>query len=517
VNSPVHLSDDVMISLRAGEMFNTVGTPSLNAGDLAQPSTSYLAPYLFSFFSKIFLPNFAVIVYALLGFLLSIMTLSLIMFNSRSRFVGILLFIMLVTTTTFRQYSALGWDHIFQSAFLLLAIHLIFNYKLDWLKTSLVSISLVLAVGFRADGIILALSLILATHIRIINKSRSFYLFFTFCFLFLCLLLINLFQFGRFTPTTFRLKIGANPSLENSIKYVTDNVLDWSSVSLLLFCFIVYLMYFRLFPLEVIPIVLGSAITALYSFWVSDVFSGGRMFWASSVLMSYLVCRFIPSPINFELSGAFKGTTGLRVTLLSQKMLLASLIALMVFSPFKTLLTETYNSLAQSKSIVRTEDTSATSSQYVITKLINQNFNPSDGAIGLYWLGVSFNLQNFEVADFLGKGDEIIATSILKWGPPGHNKWDTEATLKKWNPQVIIPPERNMYSINPDEARKWIFEKRPYAFVADLRLNETIDSNYAYCFMRKSPGLKLKTNWGFYVRNDIVLKTRNLIACNSEM
>src|ERR1700693_3238315 len=45
---PLRLDDDVMISLRAGYMLAETGKPSFNRSDVAQPSTSYATPYLFS-------------------------------------------------------------------------------------------------------------------------------------------------------------------------------------------------------------------------------------------------------------------------------------------------------------------------------------------------------------------------------------------------------------------------------------------------------------------------------------
>lgn len=45
--TPVHLDDDVMIDLRAGYMIEQLGYPGYNRSDKAQPSTSYIAPYVY--------------------------------------------------------------------------------------------------------------------------------------------------------------------------------------------------------------------------------------------------------------------------------------------------------------------------------------------------------------------------------------------------------------------------------------------------------------------------------------
>ena len=61
--APVHLSDDVMISLRAGQLLNEMGLPVFNRNDIAQPSTSFLSPYVFALLLKFAPQNIAVLAY----------------------------------------------------------------------------------------------------------------------------------------------------------------------------------------------------------------------------------------------------------------------------------------------------------------------------------------------------------------------------------------------------------------------------------------------------------------------
>ena len=73
--------------------------------------------------------------------------------------------------------------------------------------------------------------------------------------------------------------------------------------------------------------------------------------------------------------------------------------------------------------------------QLAVADFIMKRLSPTDGAVGVFYLGaVSFALPEFEIADFLGKADEQIAQLNPKWGPPGHNKWNIELTLRKSNP-----------------------------------------------------------------------------------
>src|SRR5690348_4664957 len=57
LTSPVRLSDDVMISLRSGYILLESGIPAFNRTDVAEPSTSYIAPYLFAGLLKLLRPN----------------------------------------------------------------------------------------------------------------------------------------------------------------------------------------------------------------------------------------------------------------------------------------------------------------------------------------------------------------------------------------------------------------------------------------------------------------------------
>jgi len=85
LEAPIHLSDDVMISLRTGYIFNEIGIPAFNRVDIAQPSTSYLSPYLFWLLLKFFSNNISVAFYALLGFLSEILIFGAIAYSAKSK------------------------------------------------------------------------------------------------------------------------------------------------------------------------------------------------------------------------------------------------------------------------------------------------------------------------------------------------------------------------------------------------------------------------------------------------
>jgi hypothetical protein len=153
----------------------------------------------------------------------------------------------------------------------------------------------------------------------------------------------------------------------------------------------------------------------------------------------------------------------------------------------------------------RTVSESDTAQQYVIVKWISSTLKPRDGAVGYFYLGIAYFAPSFEAADFLGKADERIAGTKVKWGPPGHNKWDIDTTLAKWNPQAIIPaaPSDPWAPGAEQRARAALAEHRDFGFVADLMLNRRVRREYAYCYLREG-GLPTRDRWGFFLRTDIV-------------
>jgi hypothetical protein len=152
---------------------------------------------------------------------------------------------------------------------------------------------------------------------------------------------------------------------------------------------------------------------------------------------------------------------------------------------------------------------SPTAQEFVISKWIASNLTPGDGPIGFFHLGVSYDLPRFEIADFLGKADESIATLKAKTtGMPGHNKWDVDKTLAKWNPQAILPGG----PIDPTrpETRANSLSHAPY-----LLSNTKIVEGYAYCYVPDSDA-GMTDKWGFYLRKDIATRHLDQLRCPTE-
>jgi hypothetical protein len=152
---------------------------------------------------------------------------------------------------------------------------------------------------------------------------------------------------------------------------------------------------------------------------------------------------------------------------------------------------------------------SKTAQQFFISQWMAKNLSPTDGPIGFFVLGVSYDLPRFEIADFNGKADELIATLKARHGGmPGHNKWDVSKTLDKWNPQAIMPGG----PIDPTrpETRANSLTHAPY-----LLSNSKIVGEYAYCYVPDSAA-GMPDKWGFYVRRDIATRHLDQLRCPTE-
>ncbi len=68
LTAPVHLADDVMVTVRSGEMLLQTGEPAFNTSDSDQAATSYLAPYIAAALIAILPFNIAVMAFGLVGF-----------------------------------------------------------------------------------------------------------------------------------------------------------------------------------------------------------------------------------------------------------------------------------------------------------------------------------------------------------------------------------------------------------------------------------------------------------------
>lgn len=510
-DAPVYLHDDVMIQMRTGLMLLQTGIPQMNRSDLAQPSSSLLAPYCAAALLAIFPPSVAVAMYAALGTILAHATIASLTWFARSTALGVLTALALILTSTHYSYALNGWDHLFQAFFFSLAVPIALKQKVNASYLTCLAILLVLGTTARLDGIIMAIAILCAGC----SKAASLRHAVAFGVLPFALLLtiafaINFSQFGWLTPTTTRLKLGASPSFYYAVAYAYRNgVLLYSTITL--FPLLAYLALKQAVSsrtFDIALIITGAVLTSIVAFINSDVFPGGRMFWAPCVVCASVL---VISNRSRKETGGGTATMPIHRAALTfwplsgntpaAKVVHWAIACIVGLSFIGAALRE-----VRQKAAISTHEipSSLTAQTYVLGQWIKQHLVPEDGAIGVFLAGISFELSAFEIADFLGKGDESIARLGVKWGPPGHNKWDIETTIDKWRPQAIIP----VSYIDVQDAtlvRKSasaVASKQGMGFAPALIESEKVRRDYVWA-LTPSPVLPVNFQLGILLRRDV--------------
>jgi hypothetical protein len=513
--SPVHLSDDVMISLRAGEMFEEVGYPGFNRTDRAQPSTSYLAPYLYAVLRTFLSEYHAVWVYAVLGLLCTSLTLAVIARTGTARINALILVLGVGLTTTNALYALLGWDHLFQGLFLVLAASLVLKRDAGPHQSVLTGILLALGSLFRPDGILIACGIAATAFLKARRRPlRMLGLAGPFLGIVGFFLVLHYLEFGYLTPTTTRLKVGGAPDLEYAVLYwLRYSFLEFSIITMSMVLLVLCWVYRRtLVEQGVLPILAGCMATFVIAVINSDYFPGGRMFWSTACVLSVVVGSSLPSFARLDLGELREALPSSPLSGWPSAARLTTKVAVVLVALGVSLeLGRRYTGAVEARiedSIIdhETRMRSAPAEHYVLVDWIRRNLTPEDGAIGYFYLGVSYHLPEFEAADFLGKADEMIALRPpSRPGVPGHNKWDIDGTLRKWDPQVIITTYNADVSLPETAARVECYAQpgAPHAYFAELVGNRVIATTYSYCYLKAGQGVA-EDLWGFFVREDIV-------------
>lgn len=284
-----------MITLRAGKGIIDFGFPSINQHPKAQPSTSYLLPYLYAILQNFHPGALSVWGYSVIIFSAGLFSLFLIIFVSYDLLLGTVISFSLLFTSTFRAYALTGWDNIAQAFPLSLACFLLLRSS-SGARTSAVVIGLLcsLSLLIRPDaGIIIVGILSAYTILELRVKASGYIRRVTLAFIGLTIptllyLCWNYAVFGWITPTTSRLK--ASISLLGATRYfLVHAVAGYSAMSILLVLVIALLFSSVRPPFWAKPVLLSVFLTGVYAFLVSDFFPAYRMVWSNAVVMAILL------------------------------------------------------------------------------------------------------------------------------------------------------------------------------------------------------------------------------------
>ena len=514
-SAPVHLADDVMVTVRSGELLLQTGKPAFNSSDSAQAATSYLAPYVAAALIAILPFNLAVAAFGLVGFAAVVGTYVIIVWKSRSLINAAILVSALALTATNVEFALTGWDHLLQGFLLSAAVALSLSVPLD--RNRLLAISLVagLAVLARPDGAIIAAAVLASCFATFGREWRLALLplIGPAGMLIGGFLLINMVQFGFLTPTTARLKAGAAPSASYMWDYLYANgVVTYTAASLVVILAVVSALAWKKIRSVQIGLIIGSSlITAAIAAVNSDFFPGARMFWTPAVVMATALAITFPGIVQvgpaLPLDDTGRIATGWSRT--AERLLVAGVVGALLLGA---------GIVGLERAVVSKEALggSRTAQQFLATQWINENLAPENGSIGVFYAGEAAHLPNFEAADFLGKADEAIAVLEPEWGPPGHNKWDIDLTLDKWRPQAILSTidQDPLDSESDTVAAEWRDRQWTHGYLADLITNESIRSDFRYCRVTDPSG-RLESTVDVLLRVDLIPEVKSTVSCSN--
>ena len=500
--TPLALDDDPMITLRSALFVLRQGWPLFNPGDVAQASTSYLLPYLAAGLLALLPGSGALVALSLLGLAASLASLAAVMLAARNMLWGAFLATLLALTSTLSLYAAQGWDHVYQTPFLLAGVALALRGRPgSRLQGLALGLSLLVGCALRPDGGLIALACLAAWWLRgrtagTAGGSARWLAPAAFLLPGAGLLLANRRVFGHLTPTTSRLKIGAVTGLGPLLRYFAANaLLSWSAMGCGLVVLLLLLSQRRLLGRPARLVVLGAGLSLAYAVLASDVFPGFRMAWTPACCLALVaaleldppVAMRTPAPVPLALAGLF-------------------LVACLSFPP---------QLLGRLKGQRQLVPASETAQQYELARWIDGQLDPADGAIGWYQLGTAFYLPRFAAADFLGKADEVIATLPPHRGQAvGHNKWDIGRTLDKWHPQAIVhawaadlaAPGQRREGTLAHAAREY----SAGAYYAHTLYDPAVRTGYQACVPADRRG---SGGWGLLLRNDLAERHGARLQC----
>jgi hypothetical protein len=465
--------DDVLITLRVAKKFLINGNTNFNNTDSAQAATSYLLPIISS---PLFLLSdmIAILLFSFFGFF-SVYISWYILTKGQSDNNKILLVFVVFLNASISSYMLSGWENIHQSLLILLSWYMVVNRKgiPSYIVIGLLSS---LSILMRIDSVFIIFTLyLLLLH----QRDYKAFLISTSVGLLVGLIYFwyQLSWFEYITPTTARLKTGFEVDVVYNFNYVLEMLISGSC-----FLYIIYYVYKfiqkRALRIETKFILFGVFLNLLYALYVSDFFPFGRMFIPAFIILTFAF---------FSL----------------EKMTISKSVVLMIVA-----VSFSYFSVKDLKHdlISTSKDTrTATSQQYILAKELKKYISPEDGAIGLFYLGAaSFALPNYEVADLLGKADEVIAqTAAIKGQPIGHNKFNPKMSLEKWN--IALVPFSVVTAQQPiSEAHQIVKNENKYYFNSLMKI-ELVRLGYEFCQPVK--GLA----YGVYVRKDLLPRFDN---CN---
>ena len=473
----LHVADDHMITQRVAYNFFLTGQPFFNDGEAVSANTSLFWPIILSVLYYPFGFNSVLAFVILLSAAMSGLTITIASAIAPTLRLRVLSAAFILLSPVILRYGASGWEHIPQMLLTTCGLALIFyQSKPDELSIPYKAL-LFFAVAFavRPDG---ALIVAIATLVWFFsdNRYRQVKSYVGAAILLpipvLYLWLMHSY-YGDFVPNTAHLKIlPLFQRLELGVAYVLN--IGQSGLVPLCLLFLGLLPGKSAFARFVFR--LGVAQTLYIIYVGGDVFLDGRFY--------LLLFPIIATTTIVELERVFGKDRG------EIAALAIAVVGLGIWHAPTTLRSLVYYKKAESTAIQQ---------QVHVAHGINQHLMPSDGSVGMHWLGVAYHMPAYHIVDFLGKSEPVIAKSDPKTGPIGHNKWDYEYAFDSYDIAAIPMREETVtavtapgYSLSTSDTMFW-----------EIGVQEILDRGN-YVFVPAKAFENPEGGFGLFVRQDLI-------------
>lgn len=466
-----HTRDDQMITQRVAFMIHEIARPYFNENEAVAANTSLTWPAILSIVYTVFDLSGGVVATILISIALTIASAGVAVTIVPPGPTRIVALAAILFTPGLLIYGPSGWEHIPQALLLTLAFAdvLLKSERSGRLRVPTRALILAsLSFLLRADSAptILVIGLGWALTDRRLLRARTYVVG-------LLLLLIPAFYFaamitiyGEPVPNTVYLKVGGlAEGIVRGLRYIRQ--IEYSGhVPILLGVAAVFALVTRGGLPGLWLILTAAAVhTAFVIVLGGDAFYHGRFFLIYVPILTVAVAAI---PARRFPSHPWRAAIG-------SGLLLACFLYL-AGAPLKTLAgvrlavtppSERQNNYAQ---------------QIRVATEIKTRLEPSDGSIGLHFLGIGYHLPRFHVTDFLGKAEPVIARSEPRPGPVGHNKWDYAYAFDAYDiaavpihEKTVVRVEASNYTRDPH--RLWVFwedavvemKTRGYVFIDPVR------------------------------------------------
>lgn len=435
----IHTADDHMITMRVAYNYLEYGVPYFNKNEPVSANTSLFWPLVLGSTIMHLGPVAAVVTNILISTAISVFIIIVATSILKSYSQRATATVLILGSATFFDYAVTGWEHIPQCLFFTLGLISIYNsseikFHIPNKAMALVCISFL----FRPDSamVILLSGIVWFFHCQNYKKNSTYIWSFIFLTLPTAYIIMMEHYYGSMLPNTVALK---NLSLFQSLTAGLEYVFDPSKSGIVPVLLALILLLRPKQPFSQFLLVLGAGHLVYVIYVGGDVFGNGRFF---ILLMPTVVAVFFN---ELYMKGFWPSSDN------AKRVICSLVIVLSLASNYKDI----------TKDLFPTKMTPV-QEQVNLLNIAQEKISPKDGSIGLHYLGLGYHFPNFHIVDFLGKAEPHIARTSVKFGPIGHNRWDYDYALEKYN-IVIIPIQDSV--IEEVSKTDFILEKEDWMFL----------------------------------------------------